>query len=317
MKNDKQKFKDNIDEFKRNYHRNFYEILVPALKGYERERKKTLFWAIFWTVILNTLGIWYLYFIKVNHIEGRRVEEPGVYLIVFGIMMYWIMKKGFESKIKEKIMGPICKCFGNMSWSQSYLTFDAERFVEAGLFRNFDSFDVDDAFVGTYKDCDIDIVEAEFTVGSGKNRSTVFNGLLIKLDMNKNFKGHTLLTENTFFHKSPLAHLRHTELEDVMFEKKYDVFTDDEVEARYILTSKLMDKLVKVKMAFRSKSIRCAFLKGQFLIAMENRFMQDLFSLGSLTRPVSDAKQFTLLCRQFISVISLIDHFELYQDAVL
>ena len=52
MKNDKQKFKDNIDEFKRNYHRNFYEILIPALKGYERERKKTLFWAIFWTVIL-------------------------------------------------------------------------------------------------------------------------------------------------------------------------------------------------------------------------------------------------------------------------
>lgn len=317
MNNNGQKFKDNIDDFKRNYHKNFYETLVPALKGYEKKRKWSLFWAIFWTILLNGLGIWYFYFIIVNNIKGRRVEEPGIYLIGFGIAAYWMIKKGFENKIKEKIMRPLCSCFGNMTWSQFYSFVDADRFVEAGLFRQYSSYDVDDAFVGTYKDCNIDIVEAEFTAGSGKNRSTVFNGLLIKLDMNKKFKGHTLLMEDKLFHKSPLSHLRHTELEDVVFEKKYDVFTDDEVEARYILTPKLMDKLAKIKMAFRSKSIRCAFLDGQFLIAMENHFLQDLFSLGSLTKPVSDPKQFTRLCRQFCSVLALIDHFELYQDSVL
>jgi len=308
---------DNIENFKRKYHKKYYDFLVPVLKCYEKQRKKALFWAIFWTIVLNIAGILYFYFICKYHIEGRHVADPGIYLIGFGVMSYWMAKKSFENKIKSRIMEHVCACFGNFTWCKSYSLYEAQNFVKAGLFRDFTTYEVDDAFFGTYKGVDIDIAEAEFVVGSGKNRSTVFQGLLIKLKMNKNFKGHTLLMEDKLLHKSPLPTLRHTELEDVAFEKRYDVFTDDEVEARYILTPTLMERLAQIKMAFHCKAIRCAFLEGQLYIAMETSLMQDLFSLGSLTRPVADTKQFTRLCRQFVSVLALIDHLKLDKKAVL
>ena len=44
---------------------------------------------------------------------------------------------------------------------------------------------------------------------------------------------------------------------------------------------------------------------------------KDLFSIGSLVKPVTDTKQFQELCNQFISVLSLIDYLKLDKQAVL
>ena len=306
---------DDLNTFKRNFYEKYHKVLVPAIRGFENERKNKLFWAIFWTIVLIGLGIAYFWFIITFKIEGKRVEEPGFYLIVTGIFTYYCLKKNFEKKIKLEIMSVVSSCFGNMHWSMAYAYDKAQQFVEAGLFTTFSRLEVDDCFRGVYKGVPIDIVEAEYERGSGKNRCTVFKGLCIKLDMNKNFKGHTVLMEDTMFHKSPLSHLRHTELEDIKFEKRYDVFTDDEVEARYILTPTFMEKLAGIKMAFRCKAVRCAFYQGQLLIAMKPT--KDLFSLGSLVKPVTDTKQFQQLCNQFVSVLNLIDYLKLDKQAVL
>lgn len=306
---------NDLNTFKMNFYEKYHKVLVPAISGMEKERKSRLFKAIFWSVILNLLGIGYFYLMFKFKIDGKHSADPGILLIGFGCGMYYMLKKEFEAKIKRKIMDVVCSCFGNFRWAPTYSTTQAERFVKVGLFQGFTSIDVDDVFLGTYKDVSIDIVEAEYERGSGKNRTTVFKGLCIKLDMNKNFKGHTILMEDKLMHKSPLPGLRHTELEDVNFEKKYDVFTDDEVEARYILTPTLMEKLTNIKMAFKCKSIRCAFKEEKLYIAMKTS--KDLFSLGSLRKPVTDTKQFATLCEQFISVLSLIDYLKLDKKAVL
>jgi len=47
--------------------------------------------------------------------------------------------------------------------------------------------------------------------------------VIIILDLNKTNKFHTLITQDKFFHNSPIKNLFHTELEDVEFEKKFDV----------------------------------------------------------------------------------------------
>lgn len=306
---------DNLMDFRRNFYEKFHKVLIPAIEKLEGERKTKLFWAIFWTIVLITAGIAYFYFIIAYKIEGRRKEEPGIYLIGWGLGMYYIFKKNFESKIKQKIMGVVSSCFGNMQWSQLYSLEDAKQFTKAGLFADITRTTIDDAFFGTYKGVAIDIVEGKFINGSGRNSSISFKGLLIKLKMNKNFKGHTILMEDTLFHRAPIKYLRHTELEDIKFEKRYDVFTDDEVEARYILTTTLMERLAGIRMAFLCNKIRCAFYQGELLIAMVPT--KDLFSLGSLAKPVTDTKQFERLCDQFISVLNLIDYLKLDRQAVL
>lgn len=306
---------DDLDTFRRNFYEKYHSVLVPAIRGFENERKKKLFWAIFWTIVLITAGIAYFAFIIINKIDGKHVADPGIYMLVFGYFMYSFYKKDFEGKIKNRIMRVVSSCFGNMKWSRQFSMNCADAFPRAGLFGAFSRMEVDDAFKGTYNGVQIDIGEAEYTIGSGKNRSTVFKGLCIVLDMNKKFTGHTILMEDTLFHSAPLPHLRHTELEDVKFEKRYDVYTDDEVEARYILTPTFMEKLANIRMAFRCKAVRCGFHQGKLLIAMKTT--KDLFSIGSLVKPVTDTKQFQELCEQFISVLKLIDHLQLDKKAIL
>ena len=76
-------------------------------------------------------------------------------------------------------------------------------------------------------------------------------------------------------HISPVYGLRHTTLEDVVFEKNFDVFTDNEVEARYLITPSFMQRLNSIKKIFLAGAIECAFYKDELIIALHTS--RDLF----------------------------------------
>lgn len=129
--------------------------------------------------------------------------------------------------------------------------------------------------------------------------------------MNKEFTSHTVITPDKFFHNSPLPDLRHTTLEDVEFEKKFDVFTNDEVDARYLITPSFMQKIKAMKTAFKADKVQCAFYGNLLLVALSTN--KDLFSLCSLVKPVDDPKQYFQMYEEIVSIIKLIDHFKLDQ----
>lgn len=134
---------------------------------------------------------------------------------------------------------------------------------------------------------------------------------MIKLDMNKSFTGNTVIRPDTLKHASPAANLKHTTLEDVVFEKKFDVFTDDEVEARYLITPSFMERLNNMKTAFSADRVSCAFYDKYLLVGLHTS--KDLFSICSLKEPVNDGKQFFTMFEEILSIIKLIDHFKLNQ----
>lgn len=115
-----------------------------------------------------------------------------------------------------------------------------------------------------------------------------FQGVIVDFDFKKKTKGHTLIFENN--KENRLVELILTssyekvKLEDVEFNKKFSVYTTDQIEARYILTTGLMERLNQLKQCFKSKYIRASFLDGKFIIAIQSE--EDLFKLGSLTKGI-------------------------------
>ncbi|HEY0964711.1 MAG TPA: DUF3137 domain-containing protein [Candidatus Paceibacterota bacterium] len=114
---------------------------------------------------------------------------------------------------------------------------------------------IDDAFelnVGgrTLYGCELDL---KYETGSGKNRRTipVFSGLFISYPLQRPLEGRTFVTNNNdasgFGHSAFLGdkdeRLRETELEWNEFEELLRVTTNNEVEARYILTTDFMHDL--------------------------------------------------------------------------
>ncbi len=298
-------------QMRREFQEVFFNKLSPALKQFEGERKLKLVLACILSGLLSVFALFLLIF-GVLWAPDTNDKAETLKSVVFVFALAWgvwyCIKKNFEGKIKKKIMGSVCKCFGNIEWSEC-LYQGREIFTIAHLIPSYTSSDYDDIFYGKYKDVNYEIIEAEFMRRSGKYSTTVFNGVIVKLDMNKSFKGNTVIYPNSLMHSSPATGLVHTELEDTVFEKKYDVFTDDEVEARYLITPSFMERLNKMKIAFSADKVSCAFWDKYLLVALHTR--KDLFSLCSLLKPVNDGKQFFTMFEEILSIIKLIDYFKL------
>ena len=299
-------------QMRKEFQDKFFNKLSPALQSYDNERKWKLVFASIGAGIFGALGI--LFAASVFYAGSSDAREGALKGSVFMFCIAWgcwyAIKKSFENKIKEKIMPDVCKCFDKLIWEQGKY-YDTQIFGYSNLIPQFSSYEFDDVFYGKYKDVNFDIVESEFTIGSGKNRRTVFNGVIVKLDMNKNFKGKTVIRPDSIFHTPPSFTLKHTTLEDVVFEKKFDVFTDDEVEARYLITPSFMERLNNMKVAFNAYAVSCAFYEKYLFVGL--RTSKDLFSLCSLNKPVNDEKQFFTMFEEILSIIKLIDHFKLNQ----
>lgn len=299
----------NYSQMRRDFYEKYQRTIVPLVKSFDKERKINLVFALLTSTILSITGVFTLLVCYVAEGDGNFLQF-AMYLFGLAWLAWFLIKKGFESKIKKKIMPTVCSCFENLTWSNS-LYVGGEIFKFSGVVPHFTSESYDDIFTGSHRGVNMEIVESAFEVGSGKNRRVVFNGVIVKLDMNKNFISHTVITSDKLFHNSPLPDLRHTTLEDVQFEKKFDVFTNDEVDARYLITPTFMERLKAMKTAFKADKIQCAFYGNLLLVALSTS--KDLFSLCSLVTPLDDALQYFQMYEEMVSIVKLIDHFKLDQ----
>lgn len=136
---------------------------------------------------------------------------------------------------------------------------------------------VDDTFFATVDGRSIDGAEIDIKQesGSGKNRSVkdIFRGYLISYELNKQLEGKTFVStegdKSGFGHQSFFANkkgnIRETKLEWNEFEKLLHVATDNEVEARYILTTDFMSDLY-LWWQEKKENIRISFIGNRMYV---------------------------------------------------
>ena len=322
------------NQIKRTFAQNFKTTFLPIAQKYEKLRKilASILLALYlacaiilcYTTFSGTVNNITTQVTRKNNeivwIESEgSVEFKGsdscidfrIFLIPFIIQL--IINFYANYKIKKEIMPSVCKCIGDLYWSQGEYN-NKDILSSAKLIPdNWNRSNFDDVISGQYKDVAIEIVEATYArkKGSGKRSSTTtyFSGAFIVLNMNKNFKGHTIIRPDKLLKNSPSPELKLTTLEDVTFEKKYDVFTDDEIEARYLITTSFMNRLNELNIAFKAKETSCAFYKGNLIIAFNET--KDLFKVFSLFKKADDVKLYTQMFEEFLSIVKIIDHFKL------
>jgi len=312
--------KISYSQMRRDFYEKYRKKILPFVQKFDNERKTKLICAILSSVFFAIIGsIIILYILYLGfYVETEAQSECIKTVINVAISFYGVaigswcfFKKKFENKIKRNIMPVVCSCFPKLRWSEGFFN-GADLFLASYITSEFDKEEYDDCFEGIFKDVYFQIVEAKYKKRGSKSDILIFDGVIIKLDMNKFFQAHTVVVTNTLFKdKFTYQGLRHTTLEDVEFEKKFDVYTNDEVEARYLITPSFMQRLKAMKIAFKARSVSCAFYNNYLIIALPTD--NDIFSLCSLTKPVDDAKQYFQMYEEIVSIIKLIDHFKLNQ----
>lgn len=178
-----------------------------------------------------------------------------ILLIVFGNK-----KKSFAAGFKETIVRKIIHFIDpSLSYSPR-LSISKTDYLNSGLFvEQPDRYSGDDYIEGTHEKTFFCFSElhSERKVSSGKSThwETIFRGLFFIADFNKNFSGRTYVWSErnpqinflTKIFSSFAWNLEKVKLESVEFEKRFIVYSSDQVEARYILTPSFMERIVRLQ----------------------------------------------------------------------
>jgi hypothetical protein len=164
----------------------------------------------------------------------------------------YILWAEIRDKLKKDIISKLVSLCGNLYFSQGKEVITSSEISDMGLFPSFTRKYDDDVIVGIHKGCNFALQETrlEHTEGSGKSSHTVtdFSGLIVKIQMNKNFSGKTIA--GTKWEIEKLSGFEEVKLEDVEFMKDMKVYSTDQIEARYILTTAFMERLYQLGESF-------------------------------------------------------------------
>lgn len=187
----------------------------------------------------------------------------------------------------------------------------ADEFRETSLFSNFNLITIDDVIMGNYNSLPILLrdIDLKYQTGSGKNRRVeqVFRGLIIKFPMNKNFNNNILVKRDELkvFDCGNRVHL-----EDPIFEKYFDVYSDDQIEARYILTTGFMNRLVKIAAKNKKYTVSCCFMDGNMYLALGGKDWFDIPG-GKSFKEIGNWQRVLV---DFVDIFRIIDELKIEQN---
>ncbi|HOP20618.1 MAG TPA: DUF3137 domain-containing protein, partial [Amphiplicatus sp.] len=144
---------------------------------------------------------------------------------------------------------------------------------------------------------------------SGKNSSTrtVFHGQLFVIDYPKPFMGETVLKRDIGVFNAlakPGSHFQKVGLVSSEFEKAFEAWSTDQVEARDLLDPIVLERFLELERLFGGKKLRAAFTGGKLLVAIETG---DRLNMGSMFKPLESAERVETILKEFDVVFDLID----------
>ncbi len=150
-----------------------------------------------------------------------------------------------------------------------------QQFMGCGLFHTSpDRYSSEDMITGqvgktAFACSEIVAEEKRVTTNSKGQRSEhwvdIFKGFFFIADFQKDFHGQTVVYRNSWL-KLNFRNQR-VKLENPEFEKKFDVYSTDQIEARYLLTPGMMEKLLELDRKFPGK-ITLSFYNSNVIIAI-------------------------------------------------
>ena len=185
------------------------------------------------------------------------------------------------------------------------------NFNSLTLLPQCDRSDYQDRFGGSHHGCAFAFFDGhlERKVRTNKSTSwrTVFRGQLICIDFPKKFLGTTIVRRDAGmfnFLERWSTKLSRVGLGDSRLEKAFEVYSDDQVEARYLIHPVFMERLLELETQFQGKNLRCGFFAGQLLIVIEGG---DKFEIGTMFKTLLDENRVRQVVEDLSEIMKLIE----------
>lgn len=289
-----------------------YEALRPHLEELEAERlylkREGVRNGAIALAVLAVIGL------VIDLCQGGQAFGWTLILSVIGLLIWpgVIGKQSGKLRVfyKERVIKPIVAAICPQA------EYRPEEGIELDVFRNCalfatrpDRYAAEDLIAGrigaTHFACSEVHAEEQRTSHNGKGGSStywvdIFRGFLFVADFNKEFAGRTVVTRSRLFSFSTPG--QRARLEDPEFEKRFDVYTTDQIEARYILSPSLMKRITELDAAYGDR-LTMSFHNASLAVAIPdsaNHFEASVWR-SVLNRDVFDREFDTI--RQLVGIV--------------
>jgi len=265
--------------------RQYYDdVLLPDLTVLEAQRKKVLRKIVIAGAVILPVCILLAVLFRI---------AAYVFCILGAILWLFLaawFSRAYVSKFKTDIIKKIVK------FIDESLVYSKDSHVKQGLFtascifkERVDEYDGDDHVTGMLEETKVQFSEihAQHVSRDSKGRRryhTIFKGLFFMADFNKEFKGITVVLPDTaerlFGHIGTMLQSWNikradlVKLEDPEFEKMFVVYGKDQIEARYVLSTSLMRRIVEFKKKTKRR-VYLSFVGSKIFVAVA--YGRDLF----------------------------------------
>jgi len=223
---------------------------------------------------------------------------------------------GFSAEVKQFLIGKIAS-FLNLDADPSASGFALQRFRQLGILPSFDRHEMSDQLSGDHDG--VSLVMAEAKLEERRQQRTkngtrtyyvrVFFGPLMRFSFPKTFHGHTIICKDhgqLFNWMGGMGRKGdRVALESPDFERHFQVYSTDQVEARYLLTPVFMERMLALKAQMGNADIRAAFVDGHLYVTADTR--ENRFEVGSLSKPLADPDRISRILDDFRSVLDVVD----------
>ncbi len=260
----------------------FYsETLLPVLKELEDVRMRALrtFRKYLTLGVGGTLVFLLIMYLAFGIINLLTLIPVGI-AIIATISYYVNRKKDWTSLFKQRVIHELVKFVNSDFTYESQNGISKEEFYMSGLFKqDIDKYSSEDLIYGKVGETDlrcseVHAIEIRESTDSKGNRTrtehTIFRGVFVIADFHKEFHGQTVVLPDVeqalfgrlgqFFQglasKFGMTQGQLVKLEDPEFENLFKVYSSDQIEARYILSPSMMQRIVE----FRKKQTHHVFI---------------------------------------------------------
>ena len=275
---------------------------------------------IFFLTPFIMIGLYLAYSARNNKYRNELKSHLFKYILeIFGNL--YLKKQGNfigysynnGKKINENNLDFINNLFQNNQ--SEVITLDEIK--ELGIYSDINTQGNDDVVMGYYENIPVVLAETILYFNDQHPFMDSFKGLIFKCKMNKTFNCHTVGCRKS---KKKSLKLEKVYLEDIKFNEKYNIFSNNQVEARYLITPSFMERIKNIKNLFMAKTVEFVF-KDEYLYLflnydskINNDNVYGLLELGDMCKPATNKENYKRVLNELYSLFSLIDYFKLNQN---
>lgn len=196
-----------------------------------------------------------------------------------------VAKKNYEARFKREVVAEICRVVIPDARYEPFVGMDRAAFAESGLFLREGDYTSDDRVRGRVGRTPFEAAEVKqvHKASSKSGLRPVFDGLFMQFALSPVLRGSTILEPRSVANvkigdRSTLRVLR---LDDEAFEREFQVYTNDESEARTVVSPAMMARLLDLRTRIGGPTF-FSFRGGRLYVGIQRR--RKLFQPGVARR---------------------------------